>query len=71
MYVDFVLGVMFKDFVQPSVEDLQELSKSHIEKLFNHVQTLQREDLKDYENVLREILDNKMTFFSLEHEIQE
>ncbi len=70
-YVDFVLGVMFKDFVQPSVEDLQELSKSHIEKLFNHVQTLQREDLKDYENVLREILDNKMTFFSLEHEIQE
>jgi hypothetical protein len=70
-YVDFVLGVMFKDFVQPSVEDLQELSKSHIEKLFNHVQTLQREDLKDYENILREILDNKMTFFSLENEIEE
>jgi Ferredoxin-like domain in Api92-like protein len=70
-YVDFVLGVMFEDFVQPSVEDLQELSKSHIEKIFNHVQTLQREDLKDYENILREILDNKMTFFSLEHEIEE
>jgi hypothetical protein len=71
-YSMFILGVMFDQFVEPDFSELKELSEAHLEAIINHVKSLEREDLKDYENKLHEVLDNKITSFTFpEGEIQQ
>ena len=69
-YTQFVLKIMFEDFCQPTNEALQELSEAHLEAMLNYVKGLEREDLKEYEALLHEILDNKISFFTLPNEIK-
>lgn len=71
-YSMFILEVMFEQFVEPDFAELKELSEAHLEAILNHVKSLEREDLKDYENKLHEVLDNKITSFTFpEGEIQQ
>jgi hypothetical protein len=71
-YSMFILGVMFDQFVEPDFSELKDLSEAHLEAILNHVKSLEREDLKDYENKLHEVLDNKITSFTFpEGEIQQ
>ncbi len=71
-YVQFILKVMFEDFFEPDFSELKELPNAHLELILNHVKSLEREDLKNYENTLHEVLDNKITSFTFpEGEIQQ
>jgi len=69
-YSQFILKVMFDDFCQPTNESLQELSEAHLEAILNYVRGLGREDLKEFEAILHETLDNKISFFTLPTEIK-
>lgn len=69
-FAQFVLKVMFEDFCQPTNEALQELSEAHLEAMLNYVKGLEKEEFKDFENLLHEILDNKISFFTLHSEIK-